>query len=262
METPDPSLLPLLKNLFVLEVRPAMALGFSPFFGLQTIVGLPRRSFFVLVSVMSCFMLWPVLAGRDLTIPELIMMVAHEAIIGILLGFTSGIPFWVMESVGQVIDLQRGATSGSLFNPMLGSLTSPMGNLLLQFFTMYFYATGGFLLFLSALYTTYEYLPPVQTLPVWLPGSQTQILNLMSVFFKNMVVYAAPFLLVFLLIDSGLGLMNRFVPSLNMFFFSMPIKSILTYVLVLVCLLELIYCFRNDIKQVAGLASFIRELVK
>lgn len=262
MEATQQSLLTVFTNLFILQVRPAIALGFSPFFGFQAILGLPRRAFFVITAVITCPMLWPILAGRNLSQPELILTVIHEAVIGMLLGFTAGIPFWAMESAGQIIDLQRGTTSGSLFNPQFGSVTSPMGNLLLRFFTTYFYATGGFLLFLAALFTTYEYLPPVAALPVWQPGSQAIILSLMSDFFRHMLVYAAPFLLVFLLIDSGLGLMNRFVPSLNIFFFSMPIKSILTYVLALACLVELIACFRGELKDYTKLASFIRSLVK
>lgn len=262
MQATQQSLLTIFTNLFILQVRPAIALGFAPFFGFQSILGLPRRVFFVVTAVITCPMLWPILAGRTLTQPEVILTVAHEAIIGMLLGFTAGIPFWAIESTGQIIDLQRGATSGSLFNPMFGSVTSPMGNLLLRFFISYFYATGGFLLFLGVLFTTYEYLPPVQTLPVWLPGSQAQLLSLMSEFFKYMLVYTAPFLLVFLLIDSGLGLMNRFVPSLNIFFFSMPIKSLMTYILVMVCLLELIYCIKDDIKGFTEMATYIRGMIR
>jgi type III secretion protein T len=262
MEATQQALLTVFTNLFILQVRPAIALGFSPFFGFQSVLGLPRRVFLVLTGVMTCPMLWPVMAGKNLSVPEIIITVAHEATIGMIIGFAAAIPFWAMESAGQIIDLQRGTTSGSLFNPQFGSVTSPMGNLLLRFFTTYFYATGGFLLFIGVLIASYEFLPPVPQLPVWQPGSQAHILKLLSIFFREMMLYSAPFLVIFLLVDSGLGLMNRFVPSLNVFFFSMPVKSLMAYVILCACLVELMECFRGQIKGYSGIVTFLREVVR
>ena len=55
----------------------------------------------------------------------------------------------------------------------------------------------------------------------------------MGEYFTMSVLFGAPFLIVFLLIDVGLGLMNRFVPQLNIFFFSMPVKSGATFFLLI-----------------------------
>jgi len=262
MEAVPESILSVFVNLFILQVRPSIALGFSPFFGFQSILGLPRRSFFVITALIACPMLWPTLEGKTFSQIQIVLMVLHEAIIGMVLGFASGIPFWAIESTGQIIDLQRGTTAGSLFNPQLGTVTSPLGNLLLRFFSAYFYATGGFLLFIGVLFASYEFLPLVPQLPVWRSGGEISILELMTLFFRLTMVYVCPFLVAFLLIDFGLGLMNRFVPSLNVFFFSLPVKSMLALILLALCLATLLEVFSRDILVSPMLKDFLKTVFR
>lgn len=262
MDAVPQSVLSVFTNLFILQVRPSIALGIAPFFGFQSILGLPRRSFFVITALISCPMLWPVLEGKSFSQIQIVLMVLHEAVIGMVLGFAAGIPFWAMESAGQIIDLQRGTTAGSIFNPQLGTVSSPMGNLTLRFFSTYFYATGGFLLFLGVLFASYEFLPLVPQLPGWRPGGEVTLMELMTLFFKLTMVYVAPFLVAFLLIDFGLGLMNRFVPNLNVFFFGLPIKSVLAFVLLIICLYSLIEVFRRDMISSPMLDGFLRTVFR
>ena len=262
MEAVPQSILSVFVNLFILQVRPSIALGFSPFFGFQSILGLPRRSFFIITALIACPMLWPTLEGKTFSQIQIVLMVLHEAIIGMVLGFASGIPFWAIESTGQIIDLQRGTTAGSIFNPQLGTVTSPLGNLMLRFFSAYFYATGGFLLFIGVLFASYEFLPLVPQIPTWHAGGGTSILELMTLFFRLTMVYVCPFLVAFLIIDFGLGLMNRFVPSLNVFFFSLPVKSMLALILMALCLVTLLEVFRRDMLVSPILKDFLQTVFR
>jgi type III secretion protein T len=76
------------------------------------------------------------------------------------------------------------------------------------------------------------------------------------------VLFGAPFLIVFLLIDVGLGLMNRFVPQLNIFFFSMPVKSGVTFFLLIFYTTTLVWILDANMftqeKLLMNLRSFFK----
>ncbi len=74
----------------------------------------------------------------------LAMLIAKEVLLGLLIGFVAAIPFWAIEASGFLIDNQRGAAMGSLFNPSLGSQTSPTGLLLTQTLITLFFASSAF----------------------------------------------------------------------------------------------------------------------
>jgi hypothetical protein len=44
-----------------------------------------------------------------------------------------------LRSAGELIDLQRGATAASVFNPFFGAVTSPTANLLMRFCAAIFF---------------------------------------------------------------------------------------------------------------------------
>jgi type III secretory pathway component EscT len=54
--------------------------------------------------------------------------------------------------------------------------------------------------------------------------------------------------------------MNRFVPSLNVFFFSLPVKSILTFILLTLCLVTLVEVFRKDMLFSPVLKDFLKTV--
>src|SRR5689334_301589 len=59
-------------------------------------------------------------------------IIGKEVVIGMLIGYGASGVFWVAQSIGFVIDNQRGASMASVFDPMSGAETSPLGQLLQQ----------------------------------------------------------------------------------------------------------------------------------
>ncbi len=113
----------------------------------------------------------------------------------------------------------------SVFDPLYGESTSPLGMLFLQLVTVLFFATGGFLVFLQGIFEGYrlwpvfEFFPRIgNNLPLFFLGKVDQLM-------RTDVLIAAPILIAIFLVDLSLGMVNRFVPQLNVFFLSMPVKS-------------------------------------
>jgi len=236
-----------------------VALIVVPFFGGP--LGITRRAFVLTTTAVAApFTVPTLLAMPTLPAMEVYALIAKEAVLGLILGFGASGLFWAIQSAGELVDLQRGATSASVYNPLFGSIVSPMGNLFLRLTTVVFFATGGFNLFLSAVLTTYELYPVTQLLPAFNADAAPRFLGLMGTYFKLTILYAAPFLIVFLLTDLGLGLMNRFVPQLNIFFFSMPVKSALAIFLMFFYTTVLVYAMGDEMFSEASLLSFLKGI--
>lgn len=247
--------------LFIMLPRVMGALAVAPFFGSSSPAGTQRRTFIV-ASVLVLVPLFLPSVPHD-SIPPLIMgvLIGKELLIGLLFGFASGIGFWAMQAAGEYIDLQRGATAGAFFNPFLGGMSSPMGDFMLRFSIMLFFSVGGFTIFFAALLTSYEFYPPWQLLPQLKIATAGPILRLAGQLFELSLLYASPLLILFLLIDLGLGFMSRFVPSLNVFFFSFPIKSVVGTFFLIIYLSFLAWAFLRNLFKADTLLSWVRSIL-
>ncbi|GLT17813.1 EscT/YscT/HrcT family type III secretion system export apparatus protein [Vibrio zhanjiangensis] len=163
-----------------------------------------------------------------------------EALIGLLIGFITAIPFQAIESAGFIIDNQRGASMAMTMNPLSNEQTSPLGILLNQAGCAIFFSFGFVLIWLGAMYHSYVLWPVNDMLP---PFAQNATLTALQAFSHIMEIawrLAAPAVIVMFLAEFGLGLMNRFVPQMNVFILAMPIKSALA-ILILILYLNLMF---------------------
>ena len=153
-------------TLFIVTmVRLAAALAVVPFFSQQFITGTGRRVVTFGLSLPLFYLLYPTFPQSGWTFMLMGAILIKEAIIGAILGFAAGFIFYVAEGVGFVVDVQRGASMATIFDPMAGSQTSLMGSFLLQMMSVSFFAIGGFLCFLDLIYRTYKIWPVFSYFP-------------------------------------------------------------------------------------------------
>ncbi|HHX8261950.1 TPA: type III secretion system export apparatus subunit SctT [Vibrio diabolicus] len=166
----------------------------------------------------------------------LIVILGKEVLIGLLIGFVAAIPFWAIEAAGFLVDNQRGAAMASMFNPTLGSQSTPTAVLLTQTLITLFFSGGGFVTFIYALFKSYTSWPIADFFPTvsdaWVSFFYAQFEQLMWLG----VLMSAPLVLAMFLAEFGLALISRFAPQLNVFFLAMPIKSAIASVLLIVYL--------------------------
>jgi type III secretion protein T len=152
---------------------------------------------------------------------------AKEAFVGLVLGYIFAIPFNALEGVGFLIDNQRGASIAATINPLTGHDTSPLGVLFNQAFIVFFLVSGGFVLLLDVVYSSYEVFPVLQMLPSFGPGLPVAALGLLDSLVRMALLLAAPVMIAMFLAELGLALVSRFAPQLQVFFLAMPVKSAL-----------------------------------
>ena len=241
----------------IASVRAGITLTIVPFFGAT---GMPRQAMLIVTMLIIVPMTLPTLPSGDMSAFYAGALILKETFLGVLIGFFVSIAFWGIAIAGELIDLQRGATAGGIFNPMLGAQESPVGSLFLRISSYMFFATGGFLSFFGVLFESYRVYPIGNLLPPFITGWQHSVFPFLTKVFSMGVLFGSPLLIIFFFMDFGLGLMNRFVSQLNVFFISLPIKSGLCFVFLLFYLNYLIEGFQRDMFTGPGVAAFLRGI--
>jgi type III secretion protein T len=165
---------------------------------------------------------------------EFMALLVKESVIGLLLGYLLALPFWAMEGVGFLIDNQRGASIAATINPLTGHDTSPLGILYNQAFIVFFFASGGFILFLDVVYASYRTFPVMEWLPAFGPGYPAAILGMLDSMVRMALLLAAPVMVAMFMAEMGLAFISRFAPQLQVFFLAMPVKSALAMLMLAV----------------------------
>lgn len=152
-----------------------------------------------------------------------------EAVLGMLLGYALSVPFWAIKAAGFLIDMQRGVMSALFFSPLTADTVSPLGNLFNLLLTTVLLVSGGFLVLLETLFLSFQMWPIDQFFPRIGLEAASYFLQQLDALMYTALLLAAPFVSIMFLADLGLGLVGRFMPHLNVFLLTMPVKSGLTF---------------------------------
>jgi type III secretion protein T len=255
-------LYPILVAMALTVARIGAAAYIVPFLGGQVLSRSVRNAVIIGLAIPVVPVVHAGLAGTTLTPLALLGLVAKEVFLGIVIGFLSSIAFWGAVGVGYIMDNQRGTTLASVYDPLLGEQTSPTGEFLHIVLVVLFHASGGLHLFLDVLYQSYRIWPavtfwprPDTRFPLFLLGQTDRLM-------RSTVVLAAPVVIAVFLSEFGLGLMNRFAPQMNAFSLSMPVKSLVGAVVLVVYLPFLLSLTGDEFLALGGLMKLLDGLLR
>lgn len=206
-------------------------IGMSPFFGARLLPHPVKVTFGI-----SLFVIFLPVMLANITTPVsfslwMILLVLKEIFIGFALGFIMSTPFTIVQSVGIIIDHQRGGASLMVNDPTIQNQSSPIGTMLNFVLIYIFFLMDGPFLFMEAISNSYEVLPPDRLLsPSFFAEENTFWRIQIELFNKVMVIstqLAAPALIAILMTDCFLGIANRLAPQVQITFLGMPLKSLL-----------------------------------
>jgi type III secretion protein T len=183
-------------------------------------------------------------------------LIGKELLIGALIGFAVGTLVWALESVGSAIDFQVGFSNSQLFDPFIAHGSSPLGQLMASLAVTLLVSTGGLQVLAALLFESFRLWPMQSFYPstqqlASLAGSSVQS------FAELVVQLAAPAVLLLALVDVGFGLLNRVVPQLNVFFFTMPIKGALAALMIA---MYISYLSDVLVGRLSGLEGWLKHL--
>lgn len=165
----------------------------------------------------------------DKNVLNMIILLVKEGLLGLLLGYVLSIPFWAVKAAGFLIDMQRGVMSALFFSQMTANMVSPLGNVFSMFLTTLLLVSGGFMVLLETLFLSYQTWP----LDLFFPIIDLKVANFflqqLDLLLYTAVLLAGPLIGLMFLIDLGTGIVGRYLPQLNAFLIAMPIKSGITF---------------------------------
>jgi type III secretion protein T len=190
----------------------------------QLIQGVVRNGIALTIGLFVAFGQPPALV-TDATPAALLFLTLKEVLIGTLIGFAMAIVFWTAEIVGMLIDNIAGFNSVQQNNPLTGAQSTPLGNLLGQLAVVGFYTLGGMMVFVGLLLDSHRWWPLSGAMPDWPYLAErflsAQVTNLTDTALK----IAGPVLVTLVLIDLGIGLLNKAAEKLEPSSLAQPIKG-------------------------------------
>ncbi len=157
------------------------------------------------------------------------LILAKEAFVGLLLAFPPALAIWSIEAAGIIIDTQRGASSGSISDPVTSNESQPTAALLKFVFVCYLLTSGAFLRLLDALYASYAAWPVADYTPTLTVSGAAFLTEITGDLFASALILAAPVMLAMFLTEMSLLYAARFAPQMNVFVLAMPAKSGIGY---------------------------------
>lgn len=176
-----------------------------------------------------------------------IFYIIQEAVLGISIGLVAQIIFSSIQIAGSFVDMQIGFSLANVIDPQTGAQSPIMGNFKYIFAILLLFALNIHHYIIDGIVTSYEILPISSN---WLGqlNDEQVFMFMMSAFSKMFVIafkISAPIVVTLLITDIVLGILARTFPQLNVFIIGIPLKILITFIL----LLWLASIFINNFKE-------------
>ena len=226
----------LLSLMLLSLARLAPIILMAPFFG-SKVLPHPVKVAFAL-CLFTIFL--PVLVSVTTTTLDLnvwlIFLLVKEFFVGYIIGLLIGLPFFIAQNAGMFIDHQRGGASLMINDPTVQNQSSPLGTLFNMMLIFIFYLIDGPFLFINAISTSFEVIPPDRILSPAFFSDDSPFWEMALKLFNHMMVLsvqlASPGLIAILMTDVFLGIVNRLAPQIQITFLGLPLKSLLALAVV------------------------------
>lgn len=198
--------------------RPVGILMILPVFTRAEMGNLIRLGFAFALAVPILGYSQETVAPVDAAIPVIRLMLVglKELFVGLLIGFILGIPFWAIQSVGELIDTQRGISNEvAPVDPTTKSQSSALGLFFGILAITVFVAADGMNTLVEVLYGSYGLWPIKSFLPAHDLEAMMGIARLVDRVLRTAMLVGGPVIVLMLLLDICVMLIGRFAPQLN-----------------------------------------------
>jgi flagellar biosynthetic protein FliR len=215
----------------------------------------------VALGMFFAFVLYPLAATKAPVIATeflpLVLALVQEVVVGVLIGFATGLLFAGVRYAGELISLDTNLSAAMMFDPENNSQASLISEFLYLAMLMVFLLLNGHHFVLEALYVSYSAIP-IGGL-VWSGAAAAAMIKLSAMVFIVAVKLAAPIIVAMFLLNVALSILSRVMPQMNMFALVFPAKIGVGLFAVMAAAPLMVFTFR---KLLAGFEENILELIK
>jgi type III secretion protein T len=149
-----------------------------------------------------------------------------EFFIGYAIGFPVALLNYAVQSAGDLVSFQSGASMSTFFDKSVNEEVTPMGNILRRYAEVLFFVSGAYAALLVILFKSYQVWPVVSFIPKFDQTGLLFFVNALDRYFTATCLLAFPAVMCMFLITFSLGLIGRYLPQLNVFFVAMPLQCL------------------------------------
>lgn len=175
-----------------------------------------------------------------------ILLVLKEILAGIVLGLIGYIILSAIQIAGGFIDFQIGFAIANVIDPQTGAQSPILGQYLYIFSLLFLLSVNGHHLLIDGIFNSYEFIPINQSI---LPFGNENIIVLITKVFSAMFAIAfqmsIPVVASLFLVDVALGIVARTVPQINIFVVGLPLKILVSFILLFIVLGTMLLSVRN-----------------
>lgn len=226
--------------------RVGAALSMLPVFG-ENFVNKRLR---VLFGFTFSLLLTPVLQTY-ITAPqspfEFLHMLILEVLVGLFFAVLIRLFTYALEIGGSIISFQMGLSAATAFNPAMSQQGSIISGFFLVMALALIFALNIHHLFLASLFKSYTLFPPGD-LPEMRDVAESGV-DVVAKSFALGVQLAGPFIVINLIYQFSVGLLNRLMPQLQIFFVSLPAQILLGILMLMMTLSAMMMWYFDAFKD-------------
>ncbi len=153
-----------------------------------------------------------------------VLAIAHEIVVGLLMGMAVRLVFYALEMAGQIMATEIGLIMSSSLDPITQGSSSPVTMALSYLGAVIFFASGAHHAVLFAFVRSFELVPAAAG--NFDPHVVDLVVRESGKIFLVAVQMSAPLIAINFLVNFSLAILSRAAPSINAFVLSMPIQII------------------------------------
>lgn len=182
-------------------------------------------------------------------------MLASELVVGFFIGLATRLVMAAIQIAGTVIANQSGLAFAMAFDPTQGQQGVVFANFLSIMAITLIFVTDVHYLLIGALHDSFLLFPPGQWMQV---GDLAQnAVRTVAEAFSIGIRISAPFIVFGLVFYFGLGLLNRLMPQIQIFFIAMPANIFMGIGILMLLLATIMTWYMGHVESTLGL--FLRR---
>ncbi|WP_099158111.1 flagellar biosynthetic protein FliR [Virgibacillus ndiopensis] len=165
-----------------------------------------------------------------------LMLLIKEALVGLLVGLIAYIILAAIQIAGGFIDFQMGFAIANVIDPQTGAQSPLTGQYFYIIALLFLLSVNGHHLLIDGIFYSYNLIP----IDAFIPFQDGSIVDFVIDIFNQMFLIAfqmsIPIVGCLFLVDVALGIIARTVPQLNVFVVGLPLKILVSFIVILLFL--------------------------
>ena len=203
------------------------------------------------IAVVFSMALAPIVSQYIPTIPGsvslLMLIVLGEFLIGVLLGFGAKLFALAINFAGDFMAAMMGLQAASMFDSRTGSNSTSLSALLSIIALAAFIALDLHLYIIKAFVESYDVIGFNKAMPLE-EVAMAIVLTVTKITILG-VKLAAPVVAANFIVNCALGILNRLVPQIHVFFISMPLTMLLGIFILVLSIASMLILFTEEIEN-------------